>query len=408
MLETYEIYQLIAQATQQINERQEQVYQRRAALQSFAQPLVKQAFDTRRIDQNTQYNPRRNLQYYLREQPFINDADVMKIEALTKLKKVSDTLKDAFMGEPEWFDSYASDLDHTLSRTFFKADGKNFDFSPTHIQYLEQQLEDRYRLKLSDIISMTEQHLQALIIHKDERLEKSSIYKSGDLSKINKQKANKVSEGGPKIVQPSPLQMSAQSHDQMWNLTQTIFTDDLAEAILTDEKKLNKLRLDEISLNNKLAHQKNQLQIIQQEKNQLHQQVLEKYAQEKNILTKLWSDHHALQKVTSGKKSLDGLIAINANYQTDAHKLIAGVSNDINLLTNSMIQNRPIYDRLHNERLSVSKSWQEKIDHEKKASQAVTNLQTQVDQINQEQTIIREKVQNNMRVINKLRINKGD
>ena len=38
---------------------------------SVNKPLTKIAFDTRRIDQENDYNPRQNLQYYHRSEPFI-------------------------------------------------------------------------------------------------------------------------------------------------------------------------------------------------------------------------------------------------------------------------------------------------------------------------------------------------
>lgn len=391
MYEPYELFQLITQASQETEVKQANSLNRQELLCKLAsQPIVKQAFDTRRIDQNTQYNPRRNLQYHVRQQSFINEQDESKIIALAKLKEVSDSIRNVFIGEPEWFDSYASDLDHMLNKTFFKADGKNFDFSPTHIQYLEQLLEDRYRLKLADISSMNPQHLQATIIHKDERLEKSNIYKSGDLSKLNKQKqANH---------QQTISSIKLSSENVLWNLT---------ENIVHDEKKLDNLRQDEISLISRINRKKADLQDWSQEKTRQHNIVQEKIAQEKPVLAKLWSDYYNLQKVMASKKNLEELASVNGNYQSDAIKLIANISNDITLFTSSMHKERPVYDAINSVRVSAEKSLTEKIEMEKQATRELEELQIQANQIKQEREIVKERMKNTMQQINKIRSSEG-
>lgn len=64
------IYREIGKLIKNSSERSEYMLLR---AQHLSPSLVKQAFDTRRIDQNLEYNPRRNLQYYQRSEAFIND-----------------------------------------------------------------------------------------------------------------------------------------------------------------------------------------------------------------------------------------------------------------------------------------------------------------------------------------------
>jgi hypothetical protein len=355
--------------------------------------MVKVAFDTRRINQNTEYNPRRNLQYYVREQPFIADQDTMKITALSKLKMVSDDIKNDFIGEPEWFDTYASDLDHHLTNTFFKSDGKNYDFSPTHIQYLEQLLSDRYRIKLADIVEMPEKHLKAMIIHRDEKLEKSNIYKAGDLSKINKQKVVNI------VKEPEPVKREIKTKSASSGIIL-----DLMGSILADEKVLEDLRIESIALDKNISQKKIDLQVVQQDKSKYQEMLMEKVAQEKQALRKLWADHHALQKVITSKKGLEELISINSNYQPDSLKLFANLSNDIKTFTNNMIKERPIYDAINAEKQMTEKLLKDKIELEKKANQEIVLLQEKLNHIANNRTIIRKRIKENIEEINQLKM----
>ena len=73
-----------------------------ARLRDINKPIVKTAFDTRRINQYTDFNPRRNLQYYHRSEAFIAKDSSEKIKTFFKLKTAVDSIKEDFLGDPEW------------------------------------------------------------------------------------------------------------------------------------------------------------------------------------------------------------------------------------------------------------------------------------------------------------------
>lgn len=414
-----------------------------------SQSFVKEAFDTRRINQNTQYNPRRNLQYYVREQPFISDIDNIKVMSLAKLKEVTDSLKEDFNGEPEWFDSYASDLDHILEKTFFKSDGKNFDFSSTHIQYLEQLLQNRYRLKLSDISNSNFEDLKKCIIHKDERLEKSNIYKSGDNSKINKNKLTNIINK---------------------DVSHNVSLPDIMQSVSSDEQKLNQFKLEKNAIDDNLNNKKDLLHICKQEKN-IHQKIVaNKTNEERIILQKLWSDHNAMQKAASEIKNIEEIlenneneifaafntinkeksilneliksatefsysffikdgadqlkvsnqindnlekqkhimskivsmqnkIANNENYKIESVRLINKLSNDIDNFTKNMTANRPIYDSVNFERLELERIFKEKCEEEQNINKELLQLQINANNINSNYSIIENRIKSNLKLV---------
>jgi len=147
--------------------------------------LVKNAFDTRRINQETDYNPRRNLQYYHRSEPFIAKDSADKLKTFFKLKIATDSLKEDFLGDPDWFDSYARILSSAVDRTL-RIEQKDMDFFKPQLDYLEELLYVRYRLKPEDIERLSEKEIRQLIVDKDERLVHKTIYanfNSGGMSK---------------------------------------------------------------------------------------------------------------------------------------------------------------------------------------------------------------------------------
>jgi hypothetical protein len=65
-----------------------------AALAKLSEPAIKKiAFDTRRVDQERTRNPRSNLQYWHRAQPFIDEEDNGKLNIFAKLLRVETALK---------------------------------------------------------------------------------------------------------------------------------------------------------------------------------------------------------------------------------------------------------------------------------------------------------------------------
>lgn len=157
------------------------------SLQNLDKPIVKQAFDTRRINQYTETNPRRNLQYYHRSEPFITKDASEKISSLFKLKTAVDSIKEDFLGDPEWHDSYCRILSAALDRTL-RVEQRDMDFFKPQLDYLEELLYLRYRLKEDDVVRLNEKELRNIILDKDETLLHKQIYakyNNGGLLKHN-------------------------------------------------------------------------------------------------------------------------------------------------------------------------------------------------------------------------------
>lgn len=137
--------------------------------------LRKNAFDTRRINQETDYNPRRGLQFYHRSEEFLNDEQATKIKNLLKVKTATDMIKNRFGREPEWFDSYARVLHAALERVLRTGQQDN-DFSLAQLNYINELLYMRYRLPADQITSLNEQELEKIILNKDELLARKDVF----------------------------------------------------------------------------------------------------------------------------------------------------------------------------------------------------------------------------------------
>lgn len=158
-------------------------------LQELNTPLVKQAFDTRRTNQYTDFNPRRNLQYYHRSEAFITKDSSEKIKTFFKLKTAVDSIKEDFLGDPEWLDSYCRILSAALDRTL-RIEQKDMDFFKPQMDYLEELLYLRYRLKDEDIVRLNEKEIRNIILDKDERLLHKQIYSNYNNGGMLKQTSN--------------------------------------------------------------------------------------------------------------------------------------------------------------------------------------------------------------------------
>lgn len=173
--EIMELYQLIAESSEKALLRQEGISLRKAALNSiFNGKIVKLAFDTRRTNQETDYNPRRGLQNYHRSEQFMTEAHLIKINNFTKLKNILGELKDKYGREPEWQDSYARVLLNTLDIAL-RTEQNDGDFSETQssigsFDYVEELLFTRYRLEINSIAKYGEEQLRNIILSRDEAL----------------------------------------------------------------------------------------------------------------------------------------------------------------------------------------------------------------------------------------------
>jgi len=136
--------------------------------------LKKVAFDTRRIDQETEYNPRRGLQYYNRSEPFVSEGMGNKIANFTKLRNILVDLKEAYGAVPEWQDSNARVLLATIDRGL-RANINDGDFTENQpgiasLGYIDQLMYVRYRISSEDLNSMSDADLRKSILSKDEEL----------------------------------------------------------------------------------------------------------------------------------------------------------------------------------------------------------------------------------------------
>jgi hypothetical protein len=148
---------------------------RSSALNSLSKPITKVAFDTRRVDQEHDRNPRKNLQYYHRADAFIDEDDNSKLNKFAKLLNVVGEIKKDLGAEPEWFESYARQLHDQLTR-ILRVKQADLDIFKPQLSYLEQLLYARYRLNMDDLEKLSAVDLRARILSKDESLIKRGDY----------------------------------------------------------------------------------------------------------------------------------------------------------------------------------------------------------------------------------------
>ena len=169
-----------------------------AALQKAQEkPLIKVAFDTRRIDQEHDRNPRTNLQYWNRSQAFIEEEDQNKINIFSKLMLPLEEIRKDFETEPEYFNSYARVLHDSVNRILRVKEGDLDIFRP-QLAYLEQLLFARYRLSMDEINKMGIKELKESILKKDENL-----LKRGAFLHATQDKSKQISKDGNVITQES-------------------------------------------------------------------------------------------------------------------------------------------------------------------------------------------------------------
>ncbi len=142
---------------------------RKTALASLVKPLVKNAFDTRYLNQSTEYNPRRGLQFYQRSEAFISDEIANQVKLFHKVKSAVELIKSDFIGDPEWLDSNSRVLSASLDRILRVAQ-KDAEFFKPQLDYLTELMSLRYRITLDDIKAKSEQEIKRIILGKDERL----------------------------------------------------------------------------------------------------------------------------------------------------------------------------------------------------------------------------------------------
>lgn len=151
---------------------------RSAAMRSIGDtiPSIKKiAFDTRRINQQTQRIPRPNLQYWNRSQQFVDDECENSVKALSNLLKPLENIKIKYGHHPEYFQSYARSLHDSVKRAV-KVSGDNLEIFKPQLDYLEQLVFARYRLSMEDLEKLSTEVIYDRIIKRDEELIRRDAY----------------------------------------------------------------------------------------------------------------------------------------------------------------------------------------------------------------------------------------
>lgn len=142
---------------------------------SRGQGLRKLAFDTRRVDQESSRNPRKNLQYWHRTDQFIDEGDEKNLKVFAKLAKILTNLKKKLGTSPEWFESYARQLYDNVFR-ILRVKESDLDIFRPQLSYLEQLIFARYRLSMENLEKFSEDKIRDRLLSKDEELIGRSAY----------------------------------------------------------------------------------------------------------------------------------------------------------------------------------------------------------------------------------------
>lgn len=184
-----ELYQLISRGSQNLPSRKQGILLRKAGLDSYCNGsgFTKLAFDTRRIDQETEYNPRRGLQNYNRSEAFLTEAMGEKIKHFAKLRHVLEDLRKEYGKEHEWQDSNARVLLSTLNKGLRAGidDGDYAASQPAQgsLDYIEELLHVRYRLGFDSLAKMGAAELKRVILSKDEELTRKDVNQALEITK---------------------------------------------------------------------------------------------------------------------------------------------------------------------------------------------------------------------------------
>ena len=137
--------------------------------------IKKVAFDSRRIDQETERNPRTNLQYWNRSDAFIDEGDQYNIKVLAKLFKSLESIKEKYGRQPEYLDSYSRQMHEQVARAL-RVNAGDHDYYRPQFAYIEQILFARYRLTFDELLKWSDESIQFKFLQKDEALLKRGYY----------------------------------------------------------------------------------------------------------------------------------------------------------------------------------------------------------------------------------------
>ncbi|MGI0058126.1 MAG: hypothetical protein ACREBJ_00015 [Nitrosotalea sp.] len=190
LLEVTELYNLISRGSENVGTRKQSRQLRKVALGTLSsgQGFTKMAFDTRRIDQETEYNPRRGLQNYQRSEAFITEGSATRVKNFAKLRNVLNGLKNVYGKEHEWQDSNArvllTAIDKGLRTTINDGDfGLQNQPGVGSFDYLDELINVRYRLTHDQLTRIGETDLAKVILAKDEELTRKDVKQALEITK---------------------------------------------------------------------------------------------------------------------------------------------------------------------------------------------------------------------------------
>lgn len=200
--------------------------------------IIKNAFDTRRINSEEQINPRRNLQNYQRSEPFISEDISNRVKNLFKVKNAADQIKGQFIGDPDWLDSNSRILCNAIDNTL-RIEQKDYDFFKPQFDYLNELLYLRYRLASEDIERLKEEEIKDVLLKRDEKLMYKSIYANYSL----KDPISKVGDQSMLIVkQPSYVQEDSLMEKLFGNVRATSDNPSIKRTVsITIDDQINKI-----------------------------------------------------------------------------------------------------------------------------------------------------------------------
>jgi len=154
---------------------------------SSGRGFTKLAFDTRRVDQETEYNPRRGLQNYNRSEQFISEGLAQRVKNFAKLRDALNELREVYGKENEWQDSNTRVLLTAVDKGL-RTGIDDYDFAQNQpgvgsFDYLEELLNVRYRLTHDEMTRLAKSDLKKVILAKDEELTRKDVKQALEITK---------------------------------------------------------------------------------------------------------------------------------------------------------------------------------------------------------------------------------
>jgi hypothetical protein len=177
-------YVAIVRCTEELKDHAESIDLRKRAIAALSgnAPMVKLAFDTRRLEPDY-VNPRRGLQDYNRSELYITAGLETKLVAFKKLQKVLLEIKSEYSHAKAWGDSNSLRLLNSVS-ALLRVDINDENYSESQksnasVSYLEELLYVRYRLTVELIEEYSEGEIRDVLLGKDGELKNSEKYDKG-------------------------------------------------------------------------------------------------------------------------------------------------------------------------------------------------------------------------------------